>query len=178
MIKYAKIINKEKGLCEVGVGTNSEFYKSLGMIPLDVEKSEIDEQWYLSEKCPQKSDEQKLTEAKQSKITDINTTKEKAFKEGIIFNGAHFDCDDRAQDRTGNRLLLLQAMPVETLEWLDYDYKPVKMSASDFQALCAAIFERVQFIEFKTGQLLAAVEQAQTIKELDTLEISFEEETL
>lgn len=50
MLKYAKIINTETGLCEVGLGTNETFYKSLGMQKLDVMQSEIDEQWYLSEK--------------------------------------------------------------------------------------------------------------------------------
>lgn len=50
MLKYAKIINTETGLCEVGLGTNETFYKSLGMQKLDVTQSEIDEQWYLSEK--------------------------------------------------------------------------------------------------------------------------------
>lgn len=118
---------------------------------------------------------EQLKEAKTSKLAEINTAKEKAFKEGIIFNGAHFDCDDRAQDRTGNRLLLLQAMPVETLEWLDFNYKPVEMNASDFQALCAAIFERVQFIEFKTGQLLEAVSEASSIDEIETVDINFSE---
>ena len=33
MIKYAKIINQETGLCEVGTGTNIEFYKSLNINP-------------------------------------------------------------------------------------------------------------------------------------------------
>ena len=35
MIKYAKLINKETGLCEVGLGTNTDFYKSIGMIQID-----------------------------------------------------------------------------------------------------------------------------------------------
>lgn len=59
MIKYAKIIDNETGLCEVGTGTNTEFYKSIGMIELDVEVSEKDNQWYLSEKCPHYTPEEK-----------------------------------------------------------------------------------------------------------------------
>lgn len=62
MIKYAKIINEETGLVEVGVSTNINFYKSIGMIPLDVQKSDIDGNWYLSEKCLMKSDEEKYAE--------------------------------------------------------------------------------------------------------------------
>lgn len=175
MIKYAKIVNNETGLCEVGIGTNEEFYASQGMTKMEVEQSEVDSLWYLSDKCPVKSEEQKLEEAKEAKIQEITLAKEAAFKAGIYFNGAHYDCDDRAQDRTGNRLLLLNAMPVVTLEWLDYDYKPQLFSAQDFQTLCAAIFERIQFIEFKTGQLLQAVENASDIEEVNAIVIDFEQ---
>lgn len=64
MIKYAKIINEETGLCEVGIGTDYNFYESIGMIKLDVEQSEIDNFWYLAEKCPHKSEEEKAIERK------------------------------------------------------------------------------------------------------------------
>lgn len=118
-------------------------------------------------------DNELLNQAKESKISKINESKEQAFKSGIIFKNEHFDCDDRAQDRTGNRLLLLQAMPVETLEWLDYNYKPVVLTSAEFQHLCAAIFERIQFIEFKTGELFDAVNAAQTLEELEAVEITY-----
>ena len=52
MIKYAKVINEQTGLCEVGIGTNSKFYKSIGMKEQDVSQSDIDGKWYLSDKCP------------------------------------------------------------------------------------------------------------------------------
>ena len=71
MIKYAKVINEETGLCEVGVGTNTEFYKSIGMTLLDVQQSDIDGDWYLTEKCPMKSDEEKLQQAKETKLKEI-----------------------------------------------------------------------------------------------------------
>jgi hypothetical protein len=59
MIKYAKVIDNDLGLCEVGLGTNTEFYKSIGMVELDVEQSEKDNSWYLSEKCPHYTPEEK-----------------------------------------------------------------------------------------------------------------------
>lgn len=67
MIKYAKIINQETGLCEVGLGTNVEFYKSIGMVELDVEQSDVNNNWYLTEKCPHKSEEEKEQEKRQRK---------------------------------------------------------------------------------------------------------------
>ena len=71
MIKYAKIINEETGIVEVGLGTNSNFYKSIGMTELDVKQSDIDGTWYLADKCPMKTDEVKLQEAQQTKYAEI-----------------------------------------------------------------------------------------------------------
>lgn len=65
MIKYAKIIDQETGLVEVGLGTNTSFYQSIGMSQLDVQQSDIDNAWYLAEKCPMKTDEQKEIEEKE-----------------------------------------------------------------------------------------------------------------
>lgn len=71
MIKYAKITNPKTGLCEVGIGTNIEFYKLIKMQELDVQQSDIDNQWYLVDKCPMKSNEEKLAEDKEQKVSQI-----------------------------------------------------------------------------------------------------------
>jgi len=62
MIKYAKLIDETKGLCDVGLGTNVEYYQSIGMIERDVEQSDIDNQWYLKDKCPHKTEDEKAAE--------------------------------------------------------------------------------------------------------------------
>ena len=74
MIKYAKIINEQTGLCEVGLGTNTEYYKSIGMTQQDVEQSEKDNQWYLSEKCPHYTPEEK-EEIEKERIGNLQCTK-------------------------------------------------------------------------------------------------------
>ena len=53
MLKYAKIINEETGLVEVGLGTNSAFYQSIGMIEMEVEQA-YNGQWYLKGHAPAK----------------------------------------------------------------------------------------------------------------------------
>lgn len=53
MIKYAKIVNDETKACDVGTGTNAEFYKSLGMTEMDVEQA-YNGQWYLAGYAPAK----------------------------------------------------------------------------------------------------------------------------
>lgn len=53
MKKYAKVINDETKVCEVGLGTNSSFYQSIGMTEIDVEQA-YDGSWYIAGHCPAK----------------------------------------------------------------------------------------------------------------------------
>jgi len=53
MLKYAKIINEETKQCEVGIGTNISFYKSIGMIEMDVEQA-YNGSWYVAGYVPEK----------------------------------------------------------------------------------------------------------------------------
>jgi hypothetical protein len=53
MLKYAKVLNKEIGLCEVGTGTNAAFYQSIGMSETDVEQA-YNGDWYLTGYAPEK----------------------------------------------------------------------------------------------------------------------------
>jgi hypothetical protein len=50
---YAKIINEETKACEVGIGTNTDFYKSIGMSEMDVEQA-YNGSWYLKGYAPEK----------------------------------------------------------------------------------------------------------------------------
>lgn len=53
MKKYAKIINKDTKECEVGLGTNTDFYKSIGMSEMDVEQA-YNGSWYIAGYAPEK----------------------------------------------------------------------------------------------------------------------------
>lgn len=77
MIKYAKVINEDTKLCEVGIGTNEAFYKSIGMTQQDVEQCEWNSLWYLAGHCPvqpEPSKEEKIAKLKQQ----LNTLDEKS----------------------------------------------------------------------------------------------------
>ena len=86
MLKYAKIINEQAGLCEVGIGTNAKFYQSIGMIPLDVQQSDIDNNLYLAEKCPMKTDEQKEREERE-RLNNLSMTRGDVFEALILAKG-------------------------------------------------------------------------------------------
>lgn len=70
MLLYGKVLN-DLGQCSIGCGSNIEAYKSWKMELLDVEKSEVDNIWYLVDKCPHKSDEEKAQEEKEIRIIEI-----------------------------------------------------------------------------------------------------------
>ena len=52
MKKYAKVVNEETKLCEVGVGTNTSFYASIGMKEMEVEQA-YNGSWYLKGYAPE-----------------------------------------------------------------------------------------------------------------------------
>lgn len=56
MKKYAKVINEETKLCEVGLGTNNVFYASIGMEEMEVEQ-DYSGNWYLAGYAPAKPEE-------------------------------------------------------------------------------------------------------------------------
>ena len=79
MIKYAKLTNETTGECQVGNGTDIDFYHSLGMVEMDVQQSDIDGCWYLTEKCPMKSDEEKELEEKE-RVAMLSLTRGDVFR--------------------------------------------------------------------------------------------------
>ena len=53
MKKYAKIINEETKECSVGIGTDAEYYESVGMTETDVEQA-WNGNWYVAGYVPQR----------------------------------------------------------------------------------------------------------------------------
>lgn len=86
MIKYAKYIDEEIGTVNVGLGENSEFYQSIGYIEMDVEKSEIDNQYYISEKCPHYTEEEKKQKEREL-LNKLNVTRGDVFEALIRARG-------------------------------------------------------------------------------------------
>lgn len=117
MIKYAKVINEEIGLCEVGVGTNSEFYKSIGMSQMDVEVSEKDNQWYLSGKCPHYTPEEKEA-IERARLDALTLTP--ADVERALYTAKGMDFDD------------LKALIAEKMPQIDMKALAIEFRARDF----------------------------------------------
>ena len=72
MLKYAEIINEETKLCNVGVGTNVDYYKSIGFTEMEVEQG-YDGNWYVKGYAPQESIEEKNEAIKQARASQYAT---------------------------------------------------------------------------------------------------------
>lgn len=53
MLKYAKIEDENLKICSVGLGTNDSYYKSIGMVKMDVEQAYTGT-WYVKGYAPKK----------------------------------------------------------------------------------------------------------------------------
>lgn len=74
MIKYCKFIDEKKGLVQLGAGCSDDFYIKIGMEKRDVKQSDIDYKWYITQKCPMKTPEQKKKEELE-RIANLTCTK-------------------------------------------------------------------------------------------------------
>lgn len=59
MLRYAKVLDEKTKECSVGIGTNIEFYKSIGMTEQDVEQAK-NGSWYLVGYAPAETLQEKL----------------------------------------------------------------------------------------------------------------------
>ena len=184
MIKYAKIINQEIGLCEVGTGTNAEFYQSIGMTLLDVQQSDIDGDWYLTEKCPMKSDEEKLQQAKETKLKEIlDKAYEYENKTGLVsFDGRVSETETQVlHTELFNQGKFFQmvigfSQGVLTGDQL-YNTKEdinVSINAEEAQAIYFAIknaTEKLWTVDYLHYKNL--IEQAETVENVEAVEIDY-----
>ncbi len=72
MLKYVQTIDKDTGLCHgVSMGNNKRFYMSKRMKKVDVKQSDIDGNWYLTDKCPMKTEDEKEQKRREARIAEI-----------------------------------------------------------------------------------------------------------
>lgn len=167
MKKYAKIVNEKTKACEVGLGTNANFYQLIGMIEQEVEQG-FNGQWYLLGYAPEKP----LDELKQEKHNEINQAREQARKtEGVLYNDDLFDIDETSQSN-----ILAQIKVAELLNNSEatYTYRSKtnqnhSFTVTQLQELGLAIAQKVNEIYQKSWGLKAQVDAAETEEEIKNI---------
>lgn len=79
MLKYAKIINQKTMACDVGFGTDTNFYKTIGMKELEVEQA-YDGNWYIKGYTPK----QPIEELKKAKLDEVNAWTKSKITGGFV----------------------------------------------------------------------------------------------
>ena len=176
MLKYAKITDEQTGLCEVGIGTNSKFYKSIGMTEQDVCQSSVDGNWYLSEKCPQKSYEQLLLEEKNKKYEENQKALDKArtshvFTVTLQNQECEFDTTDKTQADLNSAAI--SASMGQPWLWTTNNRITLSLTTEDIQIVSLAYMQSVNADIAKWTEFEEQIEQAQSVEAVNAIVLDY-----
>lgn len=164
MLKYAKIIN-EQNQCEVGLGTNTDFYQSIGMQEMEVEQA-YDGSWYLLGFAP----ERPLEELKVLKRKEINQARDKAEQSGFEYLGKIFDSDSISCLRISCAAQAISLAPKDTtISWTCQDNSIIDLNAEQLSGLIAALAAHSNWCHQKANELKNLIMQAGTADELSLI---------
>lgn len=165
MLKYAKVIDEQTKLCEVGTGTDSEYYQSIGMTEQEVEQA-YDGRWYLAGYAPKKP----LEELKEAKRAEINQARDAAEQGGFEYLGKTFDSDPISCQRIS---MAAQAMALApegtTITWTCQDNSTIDLTAQELVGLVVALAQHSNTCHEKATALKAKIEEAKSEEELNKI---------
>ena len=171
MYKYVKF-NEENGLCtEVGTGTNTEFYKSIGMTEMEVEQA-YDGSYYLKGYAPS----QNLDELKSEKLSELTAITSKfdnqlVNTDMIIKSSLGFAVN--ADLRSQNNLRGLIAVGVEPVNFVTADNSIQSLNIEQLNVLLNECAQNVQHLYLLKWQYREQIEQTKTVEELNAIEFKF-----
>ena len=168
---YAKIINNETKQCDVGTGTNTEFYKSIGMVDMEVEQA-YDGSYYLKGYAPI----QNLDELKSEKLLELTAITSKfdnqlVNTDMIIKSSLGFSIN--ADLRSQNNLRGLIAVGVEPVNFVTADNSVQSLTLEQLNVLLNECALNGQSLYLQKWEYKAQIENAQTKEELETIELKF-----
>lgn len=172
MLKYCFIKNEKTGLVQLGVGCPDEYYIEIGMKQRDVEQSETNGQWYLTELCPHYTDKQKLENAKNTKIQDNDILRDEALNRGVTYNNILFDSDT---DQKANILgAVLQMSDTDTIEWFGMNNDSMTCTKQDLLNIGGLITALHSFVWNRNAEIKEQIKEAKTIEEVENIEVNYE----
>lgn len=165
MLKYAKIINDTTKACEVGFGTNANFYQSIGMVEQEVEQG-FDGAWYLQGFAPQKT----IEDLKIAKRDEINAARDAAEQGGFEYMGKVFDSDPISCQRISCAAQAMQlsalAEDTPTITWTCQDNSTIDLTPTDLLGLVGALAAWSNSCHIKATALKEQINSCQTAEAL------------
>lgn len=176
MLKYARLLNEVTGLCEVCLGTNTEYYQSIGMTELDVTQSNINNEWYLTSMCPNKPEEQVLLEAKNKKYEENQKALDKArtshvFTVTLQNHECEFDTTDKTQADLNSAAI--SASMGQPWLWTTNNRITLSLTTEDIQIISLAYMQSVNADIAKWTEFEEQIEQATSLEELNSIVIEY-----
>ena len=168
---YAQIIDEETKQVNIGTGTNTTFYKSIGMTEMEVEQA-YNGQWYVAGYAPTRS----LNELKASKFSELTAITSKfdnqlVNTDMIIKSSLGFTIN--ADLRSQNNLRGLIAIGIEPVNFMTADNSVQSLSIEQLNVLLNECAQNGQYLYLLKWQYREQIEQAQTVEELNAIEFNF-----
>lgn len=169
---YCKYNETTKKCTEVGTGTNTEFYKSIGMVDMEVEQA-YDGSYYLKGYAPTKP----LDELKSDKLSELTAITAKydnqlVNTDMIIKSSLGFSIN--ADLRSQLNIHRLINVGVEPVSFIIADNTTVDLSLVQLNILISECEENMQHLFELKQSYKRQIADATTKEELDTIELRFE----
>ena len=168
---YAQIIDEETKQVNIGTGTNTTFYKSIGMTEMDVEQA-YNGQWYVAGYAPNQS----IDELKSDKLAELTAITSK-FDNQLVNTGmiikSSLGFSINADLRSQNNLRGLIAVGIEPVNFVTADNSVQSLSLEQLNVLLNECTQNVQHLYLLKWQYREQIEQAKTAEELNTIEFNF-----
>lgn len=171
MKKYAKIIDNNTKACEVGVGTNTDFYRSIGMTEMEVEQA-YDGSYYLKGYAPSPN----IDELKASKLSELALIASKfdnqlVNTDMIIKSSLGFTIN--ADLRSQNNLRGLITVGVEPVNFIDATNSAQSLTLEQLNVLLNETIKNGENLYLQKWEYRAQIESAKTKEELEAIELNF-----
>lgn len=168
---YAQIIDEETKQVNIGTGTNTTFYKSIGMTEMEVEQA-YDGSYYLKGYAPS----QTLDELKSEKLSELTAITSKfdnqlVNNEMIIKSSLGFSIN--ADLRSQNNLRGLIAVGIEPVNFVTADNNVKSLTLEQLNTLLNECALNCQNLYLQKWQYRERVERAKTIEELNAIKFKF-----
>ena len=114
-----------------------------------------------------------LVQAKQAKIAENDNVRDEALNAGVTYKNVLFDSDT---DQKVNLLAVVTTMgDEETIVWFGKDNQPLVCAKEDLINIGGLITQLHSFCWNKNAEIKAEINYAETIEEVEAIEINYEE---
>ena len=169
---YTQIIDEETKQVNIGTGTNTTFYKSIGMTEMEVEQA-YDGSYYLKGYAPT----QTLDELKSEKLAELASITSKfdnqlVNTDMIIKSSLGFSIN--ADLRSQNNLRGLISVGIEPVNFVTADNSVQSLSLEQLNILLNECALNGQNLYLQKWEYKSQIEQAKTVEDLNKIVFKFE----